>query len=172
MKFILSLLVCFLSIGLSAQSVTGIWKTIDDTDGAEKSHVELYEVDGKLHGKIIKLLEAAEGNKCISCKGDKKDAPLVGLEIIWNMKNKKGIYSGGKILDPASGKEYKCKKTKRSLRKTFEREYVKAYRNKYLAEKIFNSNKNKILIVYGDAHYTGVWYELYLLDKNYRIDIK
>jgi len=109
MKFILSLLVCFLSIGLSAQSVTGIWKTIDDTDGAEKSHVELYEVDGKLHGKIIKLLEAAEGNKCISCKGDKKDAPLVGLEIIWNMKNKKGIYSGGKILDPASGKEYKCK---------------------------------------------------------------
>jgi len=109
MRISLSLLICFLSISLSAQGVIGVWKTVDDTDGAEKSHVELYEKDGKLHGKIVKLLERAEGDKCISCKGDKKDAPLVGLEIIWNMKNKKGAYSGGKILDPSSGKEYKCK---------------------------------------------------------------
>ena len=65
------------------------------------------------------------------------------------------------------GKEYKCKKAKRSLRKIFEKEYVKSNRNKYLAERIFNSKKNKILIVYGDAHYTGLWYELYLLEKNY-----
>ena len=94
---------------LSAQSVLGIWKTVDDTDGTAKSHVELYEVNGKLHGKIVKLLEGAEADKCIPCKGDKKDAPLINMDIVWNMKNKSGTYAGGKIFDPSSGKEYKCK---------------------------------------------------------------
>lgn len=111
MKIILSFIICILSISLSAQSVVGVWKTVDDTDGLDKSHVELKEVDGKLQGKIIKLLAAAEGDKCLECDGDKKNAPLVGMEIIWNLKNKKGTYDGGKILDPKTGKEYKCKIT-------------------------------------------------------------
>jgi len=111
MKVFLSFTLFILTISLSAQSVIGVWKTVDDTDGLDKSHVELYEVGGKLHGKIIKLLAAAEGDKCLECKGDKKNAPLVDLEIIWNMKEKKGIYDGGKILDPKTGKEYKCKIT-------------------------------------------------------------
>jgi hypothetical protein len=70
------------------------------------------------------------------------------------------------------GEKYECKKAKKSLRKIFEREYVKDYRNKSLAEKIMNTKKNKILVIYGDAHYTGLWYELYLLDKSKRISIK
>ena len=100
---------CLLCMSLSAQSVIGVWKTVDDNDGLEKSNFELYEVNGKLHGKIVKLLDGAEGDKCIACEGDKKDAPLIDMEIIWGMKNSKGSYSGGKILDPESGKEYKCK---------------------------------------------------------------
>lgn len=111
MKIILSFIICLLSISLSAQSVVGVWKTVDDNDGLDKSHVELKEVNGKLQGKIIKLLAAAEGDKCLECDGDKKNAPLVGMEIIWNMKNKSGTYDGGKILDPKTGKEYKCKIT-------------------------------------------------------------
>ncbi len=109
MKITLSLLVCFFCVSLSAQSVIGVWKTVDDNDGLEKSNIELYEVNGKLHGKIVKLLDGAEGDRCLACKGDKKDAPLIGMEIIWNLKNSKGTYSGGKILDPETGKEYKCK---------------------------------------------------------------
>ena len=109
MRGILSFLICVLSFSLYAQGVVGTWKTIDDEDGTEKSQVELYEHDGKLHGKIVKLLGGAEGDKCLACTGDKKDAPLVGMEIIWKMKNKGGEYTGGKIFDPKSGKEYKCK---------------------------------------------------------------
>jgi hypothetical protein len=60
-------------------------------------------------------------------------------------------------------KDYKCKKVKRSLRKKFKNGFVKGYRNKYLAKKIFKSKKNKILVIYGDAHFHGLWYELYLL---------
>lgn len=64
-------------------------------------------------------------------------------------------------------KKYKCKKAKRNLRKKFRRKYVMEYRNKSLADRINKSKKNKILVVYGRAHFTGLWYELHLLDKNY-----
>lgn len=109
MKNILILIILSFSISASAQSVIGIWKTKSDVDGAEKSNIEIFEKDGKVYGKIIKLLGDAEGDKCLECKGDKKNAPLVGMEIIWGLKNKKGVYDGGKILDPNNGKVYKCK---------------------------------------------------------------
>lgn len=111
MKYLLTFLLFAFSLSLSAQGVIGTWKTIDDVDGTEKSNLELYMVDGKLHGKIVKLLDGADGEICIACKGDKKDKPLIGMEIIWGMKGKNGSYSGGKIMDPESGKVYKCKIT-------------------------------------------------------------
>jgi len=127
----------------------------------------------KYNGKH-KLINQPKYNnlKVDSLNSIRADISLTELINAFEKKNGKIKLDSCDYRFSLEGKEYKCKKTKRSLRKTFEREYVKAYRNKYLAEKIFNSNKNKILIVYGDAHYTGVWYELYLLDKNYRIDIK
>lgn len=66
-------------------------------------------------------------------------------------------------------KVYKCTKSKRSLRKKFKQEYVMEFRNASLAKKIIESNKNKILVVYGEAHFTGLWYQLYLLDNNYSV---
>ena len=94
-----------------APSAVGVWKTIDDEDGEEKSHIEIYEVDGKLHAKVLKLLKESNDLLCDSCKGDKKGKPLVGMEIMWNMKPEKdpSKWKGGKIMDPKKGKEYKCK---------------------------------------------------------------
>lgn len=66
-------------------------------------------------------------------------------------------------------KNYKCGKAKRNLRKKFNNEYVKEFRNKHLADKLFKSKENKILVIYGDAHYSGLFYQLYLLDNNYTI---
>ena len=110
---ILSLL-CFSSIYLDAQNeAVGTWMAIDDKDGQPSSHIEIYEVEGKLHGKITKILKESdvEGEiLCEKCKGDKKDQPIVGMEIIWKMKpHKENEWKGGKIMDPESGKEYKCK---------------------------------------------------------------
>ncbi len=108
--FFLSLsLSIFYSLGLLAQSSpVGIWKTIDDETGEAKSHLEIYEQNGKLHGKIIKLLTNSENTICEKCSGDKKDQPLIGLEILWGMKPYKDYWSYGKIMDPENGKTYKC----------------------------------------------------------------
>lgn len=104
-------LLAFLIIGgiSYGQSPVGIWKNLDDTDGREKSHIEISESGGELKAKVIKLLPAATITKCNACKGDKKGKDLVGMEILWGMKKSGKVWQGGQILDPKSGKEYNCK---------------------------------------------------------------
>lgn len=96
------------STNLAAQSIVGIWKTIDDTDHVEKSHIEIYQQDGLYFGKVIKLLEGATVEVCTKCKGEKKDKHLVGMILLENLKKSNDQWKGGHILDPASGKTYKC----------------------------------------------------------------
>lgn len=101
----------FLFVGMNisvAQSPVGLWKTIDDNTGEAKSHVEIYEKDGKLHGKVVKLLIKPMDTICDNCKGDKKDKPVVGMEILSDLQTYKDYWSYGQIMDPENGKYYKC----------------------------------------------------------------
>lgn len=103
----LLLLTLFVSTSF-AQSALGVWKTIDDETGEEKSQVEIYEKNGKVYGKIIKLLEA-DSDICTTCSGDRKNKPLVGMEIMWGMKKSGKTWKGGKIFSPQKDKTYSCK---------------------------------------------------------------
>ena len=93
---------------LAAQSPLGLWKTVDDTDGVAKSYIEIHEIDGMLYATVRELLPTADKTHCSACKGDKKDAPITGMTLMREMKKDGKKWSGGYILDPASGKEYKC----------------------------------------------------------------
>lgn len=108
-KFLLPSLLVLFSILSYGQSPVGIWKNLDDEDGEAKSHIEIYESDGMLHGKVIKLLPAATLTHCKKCKGDKKNAPIEGMVIMWDLKKNGDSYDEGKIIDPKKGKEYGCK---------------------------------------------------------------
>lgn len=92
----------------TAQSIVGVWKTIDDETGNAKSHVEIFEQDGKFYGKVIKLLADASTSVCSECSGAKKDQPIEGMEILEGLTKYKDYWSYGKILDPSNGKVYKC----------------------------------------------------------------
>ena len=95
----------------SAQTVTGKWITFDSDTKKPKSEVEIYEKDGVIFGKITELFNVADTSKpvlCTTCKGDKKDQPIIGMNIIENMKPDGKEYKGGTITDPQSGKTYKC----------------------------------------------------------------
>ena len=109
MKYCMVYIFLFISWAGISQSAIGTWKTIDDEDGTVKSHVSIYEEDGKLYGKVLKLINP-ERTICAECKGDKKDKPIEGMQIMWDLKpDKSKKWKGGKIMDPKNGKEYKCK---------------------------------------------------------------
>ncbi|MDR2224327.1 MAG: DUF2147 domain-containing protein [Flavobacteriaceae bacterium] len=94
---------------INAQSIVGKWKTIDDSTGKEKSIVEIFEKEGVYFGKVKKLINPSTPNpKCDNCTGDQKGKPIEGMIIIKGLTKKGEEYTGGKITDPQSGKEYKC----------------------------------------------------------------
>jgi len=93
---------------VQAQKVTGKWKTIDDETGKAKSIVEITESNGKIYGKVIDILTDKKDAKCDKCPGADKGKPIKGLTIIKGLKKDGDSYSGGTIIDPSSGKEYKC----------------------------------------------------------------
>lgn len=106
---LLIIIVLFFSITGNSQSITGKWKTVDDETGKEKSIVEIYESEGKIYAKIVKLLIKSEENKvCENCKGANKNKPLKGMIIINGLKKDGNEWNGAKILDPKTGSEYKC----------------------------------------------------------------
>ena len=105
--FLSSFLVCLCSISGTAQ-VIGKWSTYDDADGKEKSVVEIYEQQGKLFGKVIKLAPTVKNPNCVKCTGDLKDKPIVGMVIIKDLTKTDNGGKDGKVLDPNNGKIYSC----------------------------------------------------------------
>ncbi len=95
--------------GLLAQSPVGLWKNIDDETGEAKAEIEIYEQNGILYGKIVKLLKKEEPEpRCTKCPGEFKDKPIEGLQIMWGLKKDGNVYKDGKILDPKKGSIYGC----------------------------------------------------------------
>lgn len=111
--FIIFLLLNMACLGqVFAQDILGEWKTIDDETGKEKSIVKIYKAkNGKVYGKVIKILDKSKGENplCEECSGDRKNQPILGMVIINGLSQSGSTWSGGKILDPAKGKEYSCK---------------------------------------------------------------
>lgn len=106
-KLLLSLAFSFIGV-LSFAQIEGKWKTIDDETGKAKSIVEIWKKsDGKYYGKISQLLIKPENANCVKCKDDRKNKPLVGLEIIRGLSKDGNEFSGGTITNPKDGKSYK-----------------------------------------------------------------
>ncbi|KQP13719.1 DUF2147 domain-containing protein [Pseudorhodoferax sp. Leaf267] len=93
----------------------GRWHSIDDKTGETKAQMLIAESGGVLNGRIEKLLRkgADPEARCTACTDERKDQPMVGLEIIRGAKKAEGaqVWEGGKILDPESGKSYTLRLT-------------------------------------------------------------
>lgn len=102
----------FVATALAQETPVGMWKTIDDETGNERSIVEIYEEGGKLFARVTEFFPAEDEPAepvCENCKGDRKDQPVLGMVIMWDMEQDDDEWSGGKILDPKNGKTYRCK---------------------------------------------------------------
>lgn len=93
----------------------GTWHSIDDKTGETKAEIRLAEADGVVSGRIEKLLRkgADQAARCQDCDDDRKNQPVIGLEIIRGARKVAGkdVWEGGKILDPENGRDYALRLT-------------------------------------------------------------
>jgi uncharacterized protein (DUF2147 family) len=114
-------LICAGFSGFCQDAVLGKWVSIDDNTREQRSIVELFDRDGKVHGRIIKIFPKAGEDLdpiCNECPQDdsRYKKKIVGMEILQNMSKDDEEYVGGSILDPESGKIYRCKIWKEGTR--------------------------------------------------------
>ena len=106
---------CVLGSAQAQMTPVGNWHSIDDKTGEIKSLIQVAESNGTLSGRIDKLLrkEADQKAVCKECTDERKDKPMLGLEIIRGARKAadKDVWEGGKILDPENGKEYTLRLT-------------------------------------------------------------
>ncbi len=120
MRRLLTVLAAVLAASAAAAQNTpaGLWKTIDDHAKKERSLVRVVDSNGVLSARIEKLLDpqAKLDRVCDQCSDDRKDKPVVGLEIVRGVKKNadsdaEPVWDGGTILDPENGKSYKVRMT-------------------------------------------------------------
>ena len=103
------------SQAMAQNTPVGRWHSIDDETKEVKSEIVITENGGVLTGRIEKLLRkgADQTRRCTDCTDDRKDQPLIGLEIIRGAKKVEGkdVWEGGQILDPENGKSYNLRLT-------------------------------------------------------------
>jgi uncharacterized protein (DUF2147 family) len=93
-----------------SQEVYGEWKTIDDDTGVAKSIVEVYEENGRVFGRIKKILrEDKRDVRCTDCKGDLKNQKVEGMVILKNLLKNEDEYEDGNVTDPENGRTYDAK---------------------------------------------------------------
>ena len=97
---------------MAQMTPVGLWQTIDDKDGTVKSEIRIVETAGVVSGKVEKILDpkAKPDEKCVECRDERKDQPILGMEILRGLKKSDGqdMWEGGNILDPKNGKVYRA----------------------------------------------------------------
>ena len=110
MRLPLLLLTGLLHLAACAQTITGRWTTVDDNSGKPRSVVEINERNGRLYGHIVEVFDEKErAAVCELCPAERRNEPIVGLEIIRDMVQTGKEWTKGTIMDPETGKVYDCK---------------------------------------------------------------
>lgn len=111
-KFASVLVVLFLVFAVQAKAqsennVLGLWYNTEKT-----AQVEIIKSEADFIGKIVWLKEPNPNGKPATDKENPdsklKQRPLMGLALLKGLKYSGGMWKGGEIYDPKTGKTYSC----------------------------------------------------------------
>ena len=91
-------------------SAAGLWQKVED--GKPVAWFLVMDHEGIFEGILAKTFPEPGENPnpiCVRCIDDRKNAPMLGISIIRNMKREGLRYDDGTVLDPRDGKIYKAK---------------------------------------------------------------
>ena len=113
-KFASAIIFSALSSAAFAQDISGTWKNIDDKTGSSKALIEIrQEANGSFTGRIIKVTPRpgyTPKETCVNCPAPYTNKPILGMDVLTGLKHTEGEnYTGGRIIDPLSGKIYSMK---------------------------------------------------------------
>jgi len=114
MKKYLFLILMFISTSLLAadQWPMGKWNMLDDFTEMPEAIIQISATKGGgFEGKIVEVFPSPDDDPvdvCKPCVGSDKNKPIIGLVVFKQLKLNAKKELVGKVLDPDSGKIYKC----------------------------------------------------------------
>lgn len=103
-----------LSHAAAPTSPVGLWKTVDDKTHMVTGLVRITETNRQLTGRVERVLDpkAKPGARCKPCTDQRHDQPIEGLTILRGVRpsaSEAGVWEGGDILEPKTGKIYRVR---------------------------------------------------------------
>ena len=95
-------------------TAAGLWEKYDDDERQPVGWFLLVDHNGIYEGAIAKLFPRPGEDPnpiCTKCEDDRKNAPLLGLSLIRDMKRNGLKYEGGNIIDPRNGTVWRAMMT-------------------------------------------------------------